>query len=92
MLSLNKWEIIFLENNPYHLFKNLRISPVMTNITITDLPELGTIINVNICDQVEFLKESFHSVLTCDKKKMEKVLDAILCKFKNMGEYFLKFL
>lgn len=53
---------------------------------ITGLPELGTIINVNTCDEVQFLKESFHSVLTCDKKRMENVLVSILDKFKNMGE------
>lgn len=56
-------------------------------MTFSELPELGNIVNIDINDDVEFLKESFHSVLKCDKKKLENVLDSLLRKFKHMGRY-----
>lgn len=42
---------------------------------------------MDINDDVEFLKDSFQTVLKCDKKIIRNVLESLLCKFKNMGEY-----
>lgn len=54
---------------------------------ILELPELGELININIDDDTEFLKESFKAVLKCEKAKLEVILNSLLRKFEVMGRY-----
>lgn len=52
----------------------------------SDLPEFGNLLNQDISDDVEFLKQSFRAVLTQDKNKIADVINDLLTRLKIMGK------
>ncbi|KAJ8984387.1 hypothetical protein NQ317_003535 [Molorchus minor] len=51
---------------------------------IKDIPELSCIVDgQDICNDEEFLRRAFKSVLTCDKQIMVETIDNILKRFKG---------